>query len=249
MAFSATNYLRLLQSLLPKGLIWNRQEGSTLTNLLLAMSDELARIDARSDVLLTESDPRTTNELLTDWEKEYGLPDDCFAPGQSVNQRKNNVFSRLITVGQQNKEYFIELAAALGFTVTITEFRPFWMGIGAMGDGVGEVVNIFHWQINFLVVDGGGFSNGFGTGFNVSANDLDAMKCYLTKLKPAHTVLLFKQIGPEFGIGFGPGFDSVESGELSNFQGGFSKGFGQGFDVANGGGFGRGFGIGFNKRG
>lgn len=247
MARTATNYLRLLQSLLPKGLIWNREEGSTLTNFLLALADELSRVDGRSEDLLTESDPRVTTELLTDFEKEYALPDDCFVPGKSIQQRRVDVFSRLITVGQQDKNYFIELAAALGFVVTITEFTPFWCGFGGSGDECGEVTNIFQWRINYIVTNGGGFGRGFGPGFDIAENDLEAMQCYLTKLKPAHTKLFFKQVGPAFGIGFGPGFDSVESGSSANLQGGFGKGFGLGFDVRHGGAFGRGFGAGFDK--
>lgn len=196
---------------------------------------------------MVESDPRTTDELLTEWEKEYDLPDDCFVPGKSIQQRKNDIFARLITVGQQDKGYFIDLAKSLGFTVTITEFKPFWMNVGAMGDGIGELINIFYWQINYNVVNGGAFGRSFSTGFDTSENDLEAMQCYLTKLKPAHTQLLFKQIGPAFSKAFSSAYDSEDSGSDANLQGAFDKSFGQGYNVANGGAYDNSFGIGFNK--
>lgn len=250
MARSATDYLRLLQSLLPRGRAWRFKSGSSFTQFLQASADELARIDARSFDLLNEADPRITDELLTDWEKEYDLPDDCFLADKSITERRQDIFSKLITVGQQYRQYFIDIAAALGYTITITEFTPFWMAIGAMGDSIGEQTNLFWWRINIIDSgsSSGAFNNEFGKGFNVFDLSFDNLECLFNKLKPAHTRLLFDLVGPEFNKAFDFSFDSLPSDEIGSLEGAFGRGFGQGFDVANGGAFSKDdFGEGFNR--
>lgn len=77
MALTDTDYLRQLQSLLPPGPAWPKDDGATLTRLFGALSSELARVDGRAWQLVEEADPRTTGELLADWERSAGLPDIC----------------------------------------------------------------------------------------------------------------------------------------------------------------------------
>jgi uncharacterized protein YmfQ (DUF2313 family) len=73
-----SKYLRLLQSLLPWGKAWNREEDSVLTQLLTGQAVEFARVETRSRELAVERDVRTSTELLGDYEEELGLPDLCF---------------------------------------------------------------------------------------------------------------------------------------------------------------------------
>lgn len=70
----ADAYRRALQALLPPGSIWRRDLNGILAELLLAAGDEMARVDARGVDLLNEADPRTTKELLPDFERVLGLP-------------------------------------------------------------------------------------------------------------------------------------------------------------------------------
>jgi uncharacterized protein YmfQ (DUF2313 family) len=77
MGLTADDYRALCQNLLPSGPAWSREPDAFTTRLLDAWAQELARIDARVDALIEEADPRTTTELLPDWERNYGLPDEC----------------------------------------------------------------------------------------------------------------------------------------------------------------------------
>jgi uncharacterized protein YmfQ (DUF2313 family) len=77
MALNAKAYLQQLQALLPRGLAWPRAVDAHLTKLLSAFSLEFARVDQRVDDLLDEADPRSTLELLPEWERMAGLPDPC----------------------------------------------------------------------------------------------------------------------------------------------------------------------------
>lgn len=77
MALTAEQYQSQLLELLPLGAVWPRDLDTGLAKLLLAKADEFARVDGRADQLIEEADPRTTSEMLSDWERVVGLPDEC----------------------------------------------------------------------------------------------------------------------------------------------------------------------------
>ncbi len=248
---TATEYLRLLQSLLPKGRAWNREEDSVLTEFLYGEAEEFSRVDGRSDDLLQERDTRKASELLVDHELDLGLPDNCTQLGETIQERRTIAHTQLITLGGQDNGYYIDLAAALGFTIAITEYTPFWCGLGECGDECGDQTNIFYWTVAVSVDTA--LEIYFLCGSSecgdplVKASVYDGLICRLTKLKPAHTEVRFEFIGPGFDTGFNVGFHSLSS-ELEDYlEGGFSKGFSLGFDVRLGGSFDSGFNVGFDK--
>ena len=75
-ALTAELYARVQQHLLPPGVPWKLDTDGTITKVLLATGDELARVSQRGVDLITEADPRTTDELLTDFETALGLSGD-----------------------------------------------------------------------------------------------------------------------------------------------------------------------------
>ena len=128
MANSAEIHTQILQALLPQGRIWPRDAEATLSKLLATWALELARVDARADDLMDEVDPSTTLELLSDFERVCGLPDKCSFGDETLEQRRGEVLAKLTSRGGQTPAYFIGLAAQLGYTVEIEEFRPFRAG-------------------------------------------------------------------------------------------------------------------------
>lgn len=234
-------YLRLLQSLLPKGKAWNRDESSVLTEFLYGEAEELSRVDKRSDDLLQERDTRYASELLVDHELDLGLPDECSESSLTITERRRAAHSKLIAQGQQSPSYFIELAAAYGWTIIITEYTPFWCGIGMAGDPCGDQEVIFYWKVSIYY--DGGESVYFICGSSESGDPLlfipglTSLICMLKKYKPAHTTLIFDYIGPEFDRAFNSSFDSLPSEEGDYLEGAFWRGFGRGFDVHYGGEF------------
>ncbi|MEW5904217.1 MAG: putative phage tail protein, partial [Pseudomonadota bacterium] len=153
MGMTADDYLSQLQALLPQGPAWTRDADAVLTRLLDAMAQEFARIDARADQVIDEADPRTTEELLTGWERVAGLSATSPLDGSqmSVDQRRSNLLAKLVERGGQSPAYFIQLAARMGFTITITEFKE-W----SVDDSVDEPLYgtdwNFAWQVNAPLV-------------------------------------------------------------------------------------------------
>ena len=193
MAMNRDQYVSFLRSLLPRGRAWSATPGGTLENLLTAMAEELVRIDVRaSRDLLNELDPRTTNELLSDWERVCGLPDPCLGTTGTLSDRRSNIVSKLTSRGGQSRAYFIAVAAAIGFTITISEFHPFQVGRSVVGDALTNGDWVFAWQVNTESDTIDLFRVGYSAvGDPLSTSRADALECVINRLKPAHTVVLF----------------------------------------------------------
>jgi len=189
MRATSADYLHILQQLLPEGTAWPRDPAATLTRLLNAMADSLGRAHNRAVDLLAESDPRVATEMLTDWERVLGLPDDCTAAlTLLLQERRDAAHAKLTSRGGQSRQFFIDLAAALGFTVTITEFRPFRVGISTVGDPVCSEDWRFHWQVNAPATTIRSFRTGSSTvGEPLRSWGNELLECALSQRKPAHT--------------------------------------------------------------
>ena len=252
MARSVDDYLRLLQSLLPRGKLWTRALGSKLTEYLHAEADELTRLDNRAQQLLIERNTLTTNELINDHEAELGLPDECTRDASlTLSERRLAANAKLIATGQQDKNYFIEIANRYGYEAFITEYTPFWCGIGACGDPIGPAANIFYWKLTlftsevpilFLCGEGA-----CGDPLQKVSDLINVVFCFANKFKPAHTILQIGLEGAGFSTGFDTGFDALPAQSVDYLTGGFTQGFSLGFNVNLGGAFANGFDIGFEK--
>ena len=193
MSLNHAAYVDMLAQLLPPGVAWRSEDGTTMRKLLEAMADELVRVDERADDLIDEADPRTTVELLADWERIAGLPDSCLATvDQTLQERRAALVSKLTARGGQSAQFFIDLAAALGYTITITEFRPFRVGINAVGDALTNDEWIFTWRVNAPDTTENPFRVGRSTvGEPLSTWGNERLECVINRAKPAHTHVQF----------------------------------------------------------
>lgn len=193
MALSSSDYLQQLQALLPPGPAWSSDDTSFITHLFNGLAQELGRVDGRVLQLVEEADPRTVAELFSDWERVAGLPDACavaFGGDQTVAQRRSALVGRLTTLGGQSPAYYIGVAAALGYAITITEFQQ---------HSVNDDVNCylydpawnFAWQVNAalntvtdLTVD-----STVDDALAIWGNSL--LECVIKRLAPAQSTVLF----------------------------------------------------------
>lgn len=190
---TAAEYREQLKALLPPGQAFPRDPGTTLHDLLDGMSIELARVDGRACVLPQEANPATTMELLSDWERVAGLPDKCSGVLEETLQgRRNALLTKLASTGGQSAAYFIELAASLGYTVTIEEFRPFRVGRSRAGDALTNGPWAFTWLVRAPAVSVTSFRVGrSAVGERLRTWGNDTLECKLNQLKPAHTIAIF----------------------------------------------------------
>lgn len=186
------DFVQAAQALLPRGRAWPRDAEYQLTGLVTAMVGRMAAAHAASaDLSEVESDPRQTNQLLPDWEASFGLPDPCTPANPSIQQRRAALVARIASQGGQSPAYYIQVAASLGYSITITEFATAQFGVTGFGGAFYSDAWANAWQVNapsmtiqYAAFGASVFGDPFAT-FNSTQ-----LGCVLERIKPAHTDLI-----------------------------------------------------------
>lgn len=180
----------------PRGRAWNRESDSLFFDTSEGMAVELTRIDDRSKNLEKEADPRTTFELLKDWEKMLGIPDECSGLEGTIAERVAVVVRKLTSRGGNtlSKPFLIALAATLGYTITIEEpgVNMFRCGVSRCGDRLYGAL----WRFWIQVVTDTFVLGVFRAGTNRAGDRLRTfenteLECVIEKAKPAHISVQF----------------------------------------------------------
>lgn len=179
-----------LMALFPKGQAWPTEPDSELGKLMHGVAEEFARIDARAEDLLRESHPSTAFELFEEWEQMHGLPDTCASSDPTFQERRLALVQKYQMFGGQSREFFIAIAAALGFEITITEYRERSFGMDH-GTLYGDTEWNWVWQVNAALTNYAERSMGepFGEYYREWGNQ--RLECVLNRLVHAHRYLIF----------------------------------------------------------
>jgi uncharacterized protein YmfQ (DUF2313 family) len=205
---SGDDYAYAFQTLMPRGQAWPKAPTSTLRKVCDALAWFWGFVDGRAaDLLERESDPQQTVELLPEWERAFGLPEECFPEAQTIGERQKMLVTKMTWQGGQSRQYFIDLMAWLGFRVVIKEWSPFMAGISRCGDTrptddpnevyrwyIGAPENRFVWtaQVGYDSLIWFRASAGqAGVDHHLEFRNPLAVECLLMRWKPAHTWLRF----------------------------------------------------------
>ncbi len=187
---NGSDYTKALLALFPQGLAWPRNVEATLYKVVNGLAQVMGHVDGRAaDLLTIESDPRVTDEMLPDWERNFGLPDLCLPyPPETVGERRTALVARMTMIGAQDRDFFTALAAELGQTINIHEYAPYMCGVSRCGDTrtslygadsahyrwqLGPPEMRFHWTVDLTSV-------------------LSGAECVMRRYSPAHTELVIK---------------------------------------------------------
>lgn len=136
-----TEILAQLLTMTPRGPAWGTDEAGDgrgaspmLLRLWRGLADIYAPLWALTFATAVQCFPSAASTLLEAWEHELGLPDPCLSPGQTTTERVRAVRMRHMARGGCSPGYFICLARALGYTVTITEPTAFRCGRSRLGN-------------------------------------------------------------------------------------------------------------------
>jgi len=190
----AEQQLGVYQELLPPGPIWETESDPSLYLLMLALSQEAARLYAQTNKLVVEGNPVTSVEMVPEWEVVFGLPDDCAPPPTTLAGRRAAVASAFLSRGGQTVGYYLGLLEVIfGLTATIDENYPglpFTTGTGQedsgseAGDHLYSVSDALTWRLNMY-------------GYEVGTQEMvDRIECLINRVKPTHTNVTFNYVGP-----------------------------------------------------
>jgi uncharacterized protein YmfQ (DUF2313 family) len=178
---------------IPRGHAWTIAPETVQGHVWAGIAVSVHALHRRAgDLSEHESDPGQAIELLADWERAYGLPDHCSPLTATIQQRQAALVARIASQGGQSITYYVAVAAALGYTITITEFRPFRVSRSRVGDPLCGDPWRYTWRVNAPSVTMRYFRVGrSAVGEPLRSWGNSELECRLGTLAPAHTVLQF----------------------------------------------------------
>lgn len=186
---TAEDYCNALTAGLPQGPAFPREGTPVRDGLLSAIAKEMLGEDRCAVQLLTESNPETTNHLLPEWEREFGLPD-CIGHAPATYQdRIAALVEKVRRTGGWNPQKIKAICARIGYEVEVVEHRPFNAGLSRCGDSLSGPASCRHWlRIRVL----GQRATRFRAGRSRAGERLlvltraEDLECLLSLIKPAH---------------------------------------------------------------
>lgn len=214
--------LVVLQKHLPQGVAWEafRIAGKRAYRWFSAVAEAYEDAWEALCRLATELDPRTTEQMISEWERAVSLPDPCLPKYQTLEERRKWVMWRLDKRRWSTAADWIELAALFGVKIAVT---PGWLvqkpalypAVYPKRYDLFPKLGRFRVYIN--VIDGAcrGYPYGGATGgagypipYGCSDADYDAFKCLIERVKPANVIIIWDAPLEMYGLCVAEGFDS-----------------------------------------
>ena len=195
MTLTEKDYEHQINTLLPRGPIWQRRSGGVLDAILYALGREAARVDERANRVIEEADPRTSIEELSRWFDEWGIPSACLEAiaDPSREQMRQELLAKITSNLGLTAAFFESLAGALGYMAKVTTFVEH-----TVASSVDEAL----WDHQWTTVMTLGItirSDGDAEYFDVTWGADEALarwgnallECMIRALAPAHVYVIF----------------------------------------------------------
>ena len=184
-------------------------DDSNVRRLFQTLGNALKRAETEADLVANEIMPDRAGAFMADWERVLGLP---LAGLENLTSAQRLAFIRAwLYCGElSNAQFFIDIAALAGYTITVTEFSPldavFDAGGNAVFDAGGNRVYVgspppapadpddayLYFQINYPAATPLYFIAGSGrAGERLVTFDSSALLFIIKYFKPAHAKVLF----------------------------------------------------------
>ena len=223
--------LHVIQQHLPLGYAWEsfRLAGKVAYRLLSALAESFEYAWQALCALVIELDPRTTTQLIGEWERSVSLPDACLPQAVTLDERRAWVMWRLEKRRWTTAQDWHDLAALFGLEISIT---PGWyVQRPALFDAempldfnifpkLGrfrvyiDILNVEYPGFEYGAPDGANAEVGFPIPFSDFPDGHDAFRCIIDRVRPANVVVIwneFPRVGAEWCTR--PTFDPEEFSE------------------------------------
>lgn len=165
-----------------------RRFGSKLRGLLLGLSGVMLTAEKYVNQIMSEYNIPTTTLLIDSFEKMFGIPDGCFKGAGTIEQRRQQILTKIASWGAVTVEEWENIGTMLGFTLTVESgwaYRPDFP-IGPAGDKEAK----FSVVVTVTGITGGSvFPVPFPWQFGSAASILI---CVFDYTKPTNVQVLFK---------------------------------------------------------
>ncbi|MCO6512851.1 MAG: YmfQ family protein [Snodgrassella sp.] len=182
------SYVNTLLGLLPP-VAYNRT-APAVRNAAIIDGNCLDEIQNAARRKLGVIDPRTSGNYIARWEELLNLD----SSGKNGQQRILAVITKINETGGLSIPYFMQMAASIGYDITITEPQPFRAGVNRAGDKLAREDIMWVWWVNIRNADSR--ATRFRAGMSTAGDRLTAygdviIESVLKELKPAFTDIRF----------------------------------------------------------
>lgn len=118
-----SNSTQALADVMPNGKVFDAKNigSSTFRKFLKGLAQEQVRYESSLFELISQYIPNFTTSYIEEWERELGIPDECFlVAGQTDLERRRNIIIKLAFLGLVTAQDYLNLAAVLGLTIEIS---------------------------------------------------------------------------------------------------------------------------------
>ncbi len=189
----------------PQGAAWGSPDGqatalsSVLAGLTRVLVDSFEWLYQRIWTLARNASVQGVDELLPEWEAEYGLPDNCVTGETSIAERLRALETKVASQAIITPGDFIRIAATYGFIIEIEEPAIFECGFSECGGEhtVGDVRQESYWTVRTYNVAIDYFYCGESEcGYDplFTFGDGERLICILRRLAPAWTLPILQII-------------------------------------------------------
>lgn len=168
------------------------KEDSTLRKILIGLASEWLNFRDKINEVSNQYNPKTTTQLIQEWEEFVGIPDSCIPIASTIEQRRLNVLLKLAGINATTENQFKKVAEILGYNIQVSN---------------GVSTSTFPLTLPFLLISEAsapytivitlpsslqpsGFPLTFP--FTLTAQQPAILNCLFDKLKPANTQLFFR---------------------------------------------------------
>lgn len=175
MAHSDKQYRDAVLSMLPHGPAWNRSPESVMYQFMWAIGACMAVLENDLSRIATETRMTLTNDLLPEWEIDYGIVPDSTL---SNDVRRANLLQKTQKKQWPSISGLIDLAAKVGYEIKIVQHLPFCCGdINSQCGEIDREIGVTRSSIGIIVLS--------STGVLSLADFTNYMESFL----PAHVAL------------------------------------------------------------
>jgi uncharacterized protein YmfQ (DUF2313 family) len=186
-------------ALWPQGAAWGTPDGQALSDTSLlsrftrVLIDPMLSLYGRAWRLARNATISGVDELIDEWERDYGLPDDCETEAQTLARRIYWLQAKVMSQAAITPGDFVRVAREFGFEVAIEEPCMFECGFSEcggeheLGDVMEEVyfiVRVRDLQVTYFRVSES--ECGFDPLFEYGA--AATLLCIIRKIAPAWTI-------------------------------------------------------------
>lgn len=192
---SDRDFNEALTLLLPPGPAWNRSRGSVEDAMIRAVAKRLQNLDALSNALFLEFDPRSASFLFQDWLRCYGLPDECLKAAENLTESQlRKVLYVLVFRSALTHDFYKQLGLALDVDINAGSVDQF-----SVDSCVDDALYDDQWSHAFVIVVSTDMQNTrayFDMNSSVdeplSTWGVDFLRCLIRKNIPAHAEVVFQ---------------------------------------------------------